>query len=464
MTTLAINQPTKLDLRAAEKLTVRCAPGAYAVINPIEGLGVALDQPISVEGVKEYSWPNSGQVQIQAYGAPCDYSTSGGVGDSSNIRAANRVVLGILGQSLERGQVDPLEAIGGVLSRVAHPQAFASLRNPAVRYPAWPCLQRYGGFTFALYDTLYDAGHEPNIINGSIGSLSMIRDACGQIQTRANSTAYRQKRNPEGFGDMGYAGDVLVDSGRVFVCTKGVRAYAYHAGAQIDMAGATDLDYLRIVGSNLTAASPPAGLATAAVGDVVVDGTAPNDVQWTCVSTSTTWNGYSYGGGNCLLLNRYGFDPFGLCHRLQYEIGAVREAAHRIVLLQNGQSDTGNANLTYQNALENIGAFFLGAGIKVAIGLTCYTPTNNTTNYNNLTTRVNNALTTLRAAAGTTYALEDVITGANLYTLMGSTGPMATGGAYFAKDSGQDNIHMNAPGSIVGGGLMGQFILAGINQ
>lgn len=368
--------------------------------------------------------------------------------------AVSRIAVGVLGQSNERGQVDPTESIGGIVSRTAYPQAFGSLRNPSLRYPISPALSKLGGPLFAMYDALYDHGYDAQIINYGIGSLSMIRDAIGQVQTRANNTQYRARRAPVGLGDNGYAGDYMVVQGRVFLCTTGVQVWAQNANSSGALAGAIGVDYIRTVGTNATAASEPAGLATAAVGDVVTDGT----VQWTCLSTSTTYNGYSYGAGNVLTESRAGFDPFGLLHGLLRDLWAVRDARARYVMLQNGQSDTGS--LTYQQALEGIAGFFLQRGVKVLIGLTCYAPSIGTSAYDALTTRVNNALASARAGAGTYYAADDVITGANLYSLMGSAGPMASGGAYFAKDSGQDNIHLNAPGAIVAGNYMAQPIKA----
>lgn len=362
-------------------------------------------------------------------------------------RVRTSIAIGILGQSNERGQVDPAEAIGGIASRTAYPQAYRSSRNRSLRFPIAPALAKQGGMWFRLYDDLHDWGYDAHLVNSGIGSLSMVRDAAGQIQTRANATGYRQKRAPIGGQDRGYAGDYMVVQGRVFLCTKGLLAYASYGGGFNDTNGALDLDYIRSVGSQATAASEPAGLATAAVGDVVVDGT----IEWTCLSASTSYLGLSYTAGNILSETRPGFDPFGLLHRVYDELNAVRDARHRIVLLANAQSDTGN--LAYQQALEGIGAFFLQRGIKVAIGLSFYQPATGTTGYNNLTTRVDGALTSLRASGNIPvyYAAADVLTGANLYTLLGSTGVMAAGGGYFAKDSGQDNIHVNAAGAIAGG-------------
>ena len=374
------------------------------------------------------------------------------------------VAIGMLGQSNERSAVPPEEVIGGVQSRIAYPQAFRSLRRPGLRNPVFPALAKAGGPIFRLHDELMDAGFLPHIVNGSIGGMSMVRDVCGQIQTRANSTAYRQKRAPIGHGDYGYAGDYTVVAGKVFLCTRGVLAFAVNSNNSNEPGGAHDIDYIRIVGTNATAASEPAGFATAGVGDVVVDGS----VEWTCMSANTTFNGSTYTAGNVLTEVRSGFDPFALMHRLRDELGRVTNATHRVVMLQNAQSDLANANLSYQQALENIATFFLVRGCMVSVGLSMYQATaDNTAAYNNLTTRVNGALNTLRTHpvnVGPYYELRDVITGANLYTLMGSTGAMAAGGAYFARDSGQDNIHLNAAGAIEAGRLMAQPIIAALRS
>lgn len=365
--------------------------------------------------------------------------------------ARTPIAVGVLGQSNERGQTDPAELIGGVASLTAYPQAYASLRNPALRYPIGPATAKNGGMWFRLYDELFDWGYDARIANGAVGSASMIRDIAGQCQARANSTGYRQRRAPGGQGDNGYAGDFMVVQGRVFLCTKGLLAFATNLNSDYtQVSGATsspELDYIRTIGTNATAAAEPAGLATAAVGDVVVDGT----IEWTCLSTSTSYGNYSYTAGGVFNDVRVGFDPFGLCRRLLREVQAVRDARYRVVLLANAQSDT--ASLAYQQALESIGQYYAHRGVAVAIGLSCWQPTGGSiSNYDNLSIRVAGAITNLRAQATSYYRAADILTGANLYQLMGSTGDMAAGGANFAKDSGQDGIHLNARGNIIGGG------------
>lgn len=453
MATLQTGQSVTLQVTEGESWTV--TPTLQAQISSRGVSGGPLTAPATISAATTYGpFNESGTLTITALRGSCDYA---GSELSSLVSGAVKLALGMLGQSNERGQVDFTEAIGGTLSRTAYPQAFRSIRNPQLRAPIYPAQAKYGGPLLKMSDDLAAGGWPAHIVNSSIGSLSMIRDAAGQVQTRANATAYRQRRASEGPGDPGYAGDVMVVQGRVFLCTVGVKAYCSSNGNGIDLGGPAEIDYLRTVGTQVTAGAEPAGLATANVGDVIADGT----VSWTCMSTSTTWNGVSYGAGNILTETRYGFDPFGLLHRLREMLSNV-PAQVRCVLLQNAQSDTGNANLTYQQALEGIGGFFLQRGIKVAVGLSCYQPSAGTTAYNNLTTRVNNALTNLRASAGTYYDVADVITGPNLYTLMGSTGAMAAGGAYFVKDSGQDDLHLNARGAIAAGGFNAAALLAGL--
>lgn len=372
------------------------------------------------------------------------------------VSGGGNLVLGVLGQSNERGQVDIGETISGVASRTVYPQACRSLKNPAFRAPIFPSVSYSGGFLFRVYDDMLAAGWVPHIINGAVGSLSMVRDACGQVQSRANSTTYRQRREPETHGDAGHAGDLMIVQGRLFLCIVGVKSFYTIDSNAVYYGGGGEIDFQRNVGTATTAASEPAAFATASVGDIIVDGT----VSWQCLSTTTTYGGRTYTAGGVLTENMYGFDPYGLCHRLRRMMQEVPSAKARCVLIQNGQSDTGNA--TYQSALENIGSYFLKRGIKVAIGLTCYQPSAGTAAYDNLSTRVAAALTTLRNGAGVYYDAADVITGANLYSAMGSTGPMASGGAYFVKDYNMDNIHLNSPGAIAAGGFVAAALIAGL--
>lgn len=383
------------------------------------------------------------------------------VRQAAGIRQPITVVL--LGQSNERGRVLSDEAISGVLSRTAYPQAFKSQRNTAFRYPVYPVMSTNGSPLFRVYDDLWDAGFEPKIYNASIGSMSMVRDACGQTQARANSTGYRQYRAPSGAGDPGYAGDLMVVQGRLYLCTAGRQAYAHNPGNPAAQPTIADLDLIHVIGSQATAASEPAGLATAAVGDVIADGT----IQWTCLATggsgsTCTYNGYTHTAGVRLANMQAGFDPFNILHRAVALAWTDPTARRRIVVLQNAQSDVGNSQ--YQVALEAIGRYLVQRGCEVMIGLSVYQPASGTAAYDALTTAVNNALTTLRADAMVIQhgAVAAILTGANLYTLMGSTGNMASGGNYFIKDSNQDNIHVNAPGAIAMGGYMSAALLTAI--
>lgn len=372
----------------------------------------------------------------------------------------------MFGQSNERGRVFFDEAIGGVPSVTAYPQAYASQYVQAQRGPIYPVLAVAGGMMARVFDDLWSAGWDPHISNVSVGSLSMVRDACGQTQARSNNTGYRARRAPSGPGDDGYAGDLMVVQGRLFLCTAGNAAYAsvpHNWGVD----GLTaDVDIITVVGTKATASSEPAGLATANVGDVITDGT----IQWTCLATggsgsSITVNGNYYTASVRLSYNNQGFDPFGLVHKAVREAWKHPSARRRIVVLQNAQGDVGNT--AYQPALEAIASYLLRHGCSVAVGLSCWNPSGpSTAQYDALTTAVATTLSNLRSSpnCGVYYAASDVITGANLYTLMGSTGAMAAGGAYFAKDVGQDNLHLNAAGAVAAGGYVSAALLSAIGS
>jgi hypothetical protein len=378
------------------------------------------------------------------------------------------IAVAILGQSNERGQVDPTEAIGGVLSRVAYPQAFASLRNAGLRYPIGPAVAKYGSMWFKLYDDLYDWGYDAQIINAAKGSLSLLRHLVGQVQTRANTTAYYQARSPaRGTLDRGYIGDIIVNNGRVFQCVVGRDSFAMFKGSRLDCLGAPEIDYIYNGNSgttpaqtNATAASEPAGMATAAVGDVIVDGT----VSWKCLSTSTTYLGATYAAGAAMLENQVGFDPFGLIADTLDRLLSVREARYRIACFANGQADTGADGTIYKNALNTLGTFFLKRGCVYMPGLSFWQPSQGTTNWNTLSTSVTNSVSDLKSLADANYTASQVQPGANLYSLLGTTGNMAADGAYFAKDSGKDNIHVNAVGAIAGGAAWANAVKAWLPQ
>ena len=369
----------------------------------------------------------------------------------------NAIAFAIIGQSNERGQTVPTEAIGGVASRTAYPQAYASQRDPGVRYPIQPAGALNGGYWFKIYDDLYDWGYDAQLVNTAIGSMSMLRDAAGQILDIATwrSQGVRQQRVADVPGDRGYAGDYGVASGKVFLCTTGRRAYAFTQGTFLpgDTGVNQNLDFVREVGTQATAASAP-DFSTATVGSTVTDG----GVVWTCVSASTSYLGFTYGAGACSE-TRAGFDPFNILRRCHEEMGRLRDVRERIVVLCNGQSDTGLTSGQYQGAINSIASFFANRGYTVHLGLSVYNPSgNNVAAYDTLSAALVSSYNFLTGAGG--FSTTQIKQGPNLYQLMGSTGDMAAGGANFAKDSGQDNIHVNARGAIVAGGYMADSVKA----
>lgn len=376
--------------------------------------------------------------------------------DWASLRKLSRapIALGIVGQSNERGQVDPTEAIGGVPSITQYPQAYRSQRNPGLFYPIGPAVTKQGGMWFATYDALYDWGYDTNIVNGAIGSASFATDIVGKILDRTNdastnSSAIRAKRASIGDGDRGFFGDLAVIGGKLFVATTAKQAFCMNMGTATltgDTTHVPELDYTRVLGTGTTGASPPDASAST-VGSTLVDGT----VTWTCLSTTTTYLGFTYTAGNPLTESRVGFDPYGILRRVHGQMQAIRHARYKIIILQNAQSDVSYSASVYTSFLNQAASYFLNRGYIVMIGLSYFWPGSTTTNYNNLTSGVNSSVSQLKALAATTYSASQVVAGANLYTLLGSTGNMAAGGAYFAKDSGQDNLHVNALGAIAGG-------------
>jgi hypothetical protein len=371
-----------------------------------------------------------------------------------------KIALAVLGQSNERGQVSKTETISSVASITAYPQAYASLRRPEIKTPLGPSVTNQGGPLFKLYDDLYDWGYDAQIINASKGSMSMPKDACGELVARANTFAYRAKRAIEGPGDRGCYGDMIVVSNRLFQCTTGRASYVMYNGMTIanETTNVFELDYRRDIGSQASAGSAPT-FSAANVGDTVTDGTC----VWTCLATSggnPSYLGQTYFADLRLNSVRSGFDPYGILHQTLEELQRVRDAEFKAVYLGNAQADIARSSADYSSALNNVADFFLSRGIHVFLGLSMFWPGGaTTTQYDTLTTGI---ASTKAFHVGTYPTL--IHDGANLYTLMGSTGAMASGGAYFAKDSGQDNLHVNAAGAIVAGGHMANAIKAQLPQ
>jgi hypothetical protein len=220
-----------------------------------------------------------------------------------------KIAVAILGQSNERGQVLNADA-------ATNPLAFGSLVNPGFTgsIDGVTSLQStttgvYGTPWYALYDAMLAHGYEAQIFNGSIGSMSMVTHAAGQIlSARANSTAYHERRTSSDREDFGYAGDFTVQSGKLFVCTTGRKRFASSRAmyrADLPTNSVPKYDYIGAIGSQASAGSDPGTWAATAVGGTVTDGS----VVWTNINDTAP-----VSAGSILSENQsgLGFDPFGI--------------------------------------------------------------------------------------------------------------------------------------------------------
>lgn len=343
--------------------------------------------------------------------------------------AHERVAVGIIGQSNERGNVL-------LPDKAAYPLAFQSARRASLNVPIAPALTlAAGGWWCKTFDELWDWGYDLQIVNGAIGSAGMVRHIAGQMQFRQSSAKAFALRAPlAGSIDRGFAGDCINPSGtKVYRCTTGTNFFAMHSGQGRPVQGATYTWFDFINSDNpglLTAGSAPDFATPSTVGATVVDG----GCTWTLESLTTT----AYGGAGGTVFTEaqrgIGFDPFGICQRMHEEMGRI-DAERKIIYIQNGQTDLGSSAAVYQAALQSVASFFLDRGYEVMIGLTVYSvASGSTANYNLLQTGWAAALVALKAIYP-----GKVLDGPNLYALMGSTGPM--GGS-------------NITGAVTGGNLL----------
>lgn len=368
------------------------------------------------------------------------------------------------GQSNEHGLID-------LVDRANFPQAFQSLLNRGMRTPLAPSVNRLGGYHLKMVDELAGYGINAYPINAAVPSLSFLQHTAGYLKTRQNSTAYAQRRPPSGPGDCGDAGDFILFTGptRVFRCTKGAALGAFFNNAENSNPTAggsyqTTIAQTPYILGTSTAANPsgiaaasasslPAGFATAAIGDVVVDGT----LEWTRENEAL----YATALGNNSVMTLAGqpgrgHDRLNVIGRGAQAMKSMR-ASRNIALLANGQSDLGVGAPTYQAAIQSIAETCIEFGFDdVLIGLTNWSPGSSgatTTAYNNLSTGVDNAIAALSAKYP-----GRIGDGGNLFRLMGTTGPMAAGGAFLKPD----NIHLSALGNI--GPMTGGVECAGVHR
>jgi hypothetical protein len=381
-------------------------------------------------------------------------------GDAPVSGAGN--VFGVVGQSNESGRVLHTD-------RAAYPRCFESLRYPGVRAPL-PGINAmssqsssgietaYGGWHFKVLDDLYDAGFVGQIAIGAIGSSSIVRHWCGGPQSRSNSTKYSVRRAPSGdLDDYGFAGHTTVQGGKVFLATTGNNSYAsnrvpYRANSPATLSSSSasaSMDYLTDSGALTTAGADPGGWSGIAAGSTLTDG----GIVWTNVDDTN-----SVGFANDAPLNEaqfgFGWDPLGLHIRLHTRMQAIQPARAKHILIMFGQTDAGNGvtQTNFRNAVMASARYWLKRGYRVHLGLSCYTPTVTTAAYNTLSAGLSDALTLL---AGDVYSSR-VHAGPNLYTALGSTGVMGTGGAYLNPD----NVHLNGLGALAAADVISANIIA----
>lgn len=357
------------------------------------------------------------------------------------------VLLLVVGQSNERGAL----ARSQTAEFAAWPQAFISQRNPGFQGVISPAVFGQGGPWFKVYDLLWDWGYDLRIVNAALGSLSFTKHVAMQVGYANRSSVVFQKRDPmPGSIDRGDFGDVTVQNGNYFRCVVGNKRMAFHSGPEYAVDGATPrCDY--IVNSSpqkLTGATAPNWAAATAVGHQVTDG----DIVWELFRIGTL--GLANGSILREVQAGVGFDPLGVLQRGLEEAGRVAQGvARKFVYIQNAQADMSSTGAGwYAAALKAIANFYADRQFEPFVGLSCYNAAgSNTAAYNTLQTERATALADLQAQSnGAMFRA-----GADCYALMGSTGPMATNGAYWTGLTGGDaNIHLNGRG-LVGGPVSG---------
>lgn len=371
-------------------------------------------------------------------------------------------VIGVVGQSNESGRVLHTD-------RAAYPRCFESLRYPGGKAPllginamssqsSGGIETAYGGWQFKVQDDLFDAGFGGQFIVGAIGSSGIVRHWVGGPQSRANSTKYSVRRAPSGdTDDFGFAGNVTVQGGKVFLCTTGNNTYASNRTAYRPATPATlsstsasaAMDFLTESGALISAGADPGGWAAVAAGGTLTDG----GIVWTNVDDTN-----SVGFTNDAPLSEaqfgFGWDPLGLHVRLHNRMQAAQPAKGKHILLMFGQTDAGLGvtQTNFRNAVMNSARYWLKRGYRVHLGMSCYTPTVAVGNYTTINNGLSDALTLL---AGDVYSSR-IHAGPNLFTALGTTGVMGTGGAYLNAD----NVHLNGLGALAAADVISANLIA----
>lgn len=372
------------------------------------------------------------------------------VAEDCDCPTRKKISIGILGQSNEQNRVQPEEA-------ATIPAAFVSKYNPAVRAPqqgnivlkavggSVKSMAAPGGMWFVLYDRLWELGYDAAMVNGAIGSASMIRDFAGSSSPwrPANSEYFKQRASiaPEDNGD---AGSFIVagEPARIFRCIEGRQRFAVLDGnAFLPGTSIDKVDYIAKVGKHKSGSQPPDWNSVSKIGDTLIDG----DLIWRYEADNTIGlHPAETGRGGCHQIMGRGFwDPLGLIARLTNMMMTIHHVEDRWIILQNGQSDYGGSATSqsaYKQALENITQYFLDRGFKVAIGLSCYTPTQDQGSWEGLDNARKSALATFAGNTRVEY-------GANLYNSLGTD---------VASLLQKDGVHLNGKGAVAAGKAWGE--------
>lgn len=295
--------------------------------------------------------------------------------------------------------------------------------------PIAPSVSRQGSWWVPLADRLAEAGIYCSLVNGAIGSISFIRDVCGQMKTWSATTAYFKERTGTLTGDAGDKGDLILVSGQVWRCTTGNGKYvAFDDATGITLyspgsdSGATikRLDYVAYDRSNSTllksGSSQPNFASITTPGQTISDG----GLVWTLVSNTSS---APYSGFTPFARTDTEFDRLGILARLKTALDNVDDVDERWFAYSNGQGDVGGTvgvqstiQGWYDTALRNICDWGTNNSYKVLIGFTCSSPTNQDAglDYQWQTLDAAWAAAVAAKANGT-----NIFAGANLYRALG---------------------------------------------
>lgn len=370
-----------------------------------------------------------------------------------------RVAIGVMGQSNEIGvsyKYNP--ALGAATDVAAYEKCWYRSVDGQID-PIYPAVTSSMSMWPRVVDRLAQRGVQAKIVNGAIGSLSFVRDVCGQTKAWSATTAYYAQRAAGPAGDGGYKGDVIGVAGRIWRCTTGNNKYTHFddpGGAGLTLYGpgsdggynVKQLDYIMVDRANSallkSSASQPAALSQSGTPGVttVTDG----GITWTLVSNAGAAEYTSFAPFPETFAE---FDPFGVLARLKTALDAVTGVEEKWLVFANGQSDAGGsvgAQSTYlawyQAALESICDWAVTQGYHVLIGFTCANPTDEAAGNGYRWVTLDSAWA---AAVASRVNNSTIFAGANLYRSLGlspSVYPQA-GLPY--------GVHLTDVGSLAGG-------------